>query len=90
MTKYLLNSAVITTPGVYEYHVSYPSAEASGLPASSTRLDPHYRVTVAPVSTGVNSPRTAGTQKNFSQLHLKLSPQLNPQKRQALIVVVTS
>ena len=25
------------------------------------------------VSTGVNSPRTAGTQKNFSHLHLKLS-----------------
>ena len=43
--------------------VSYPSAEASGLPASSTRLDPHTlgRVTEASVSTGVNSPRTAGT-----------------------------
>ena len=43
MTKYLLNSAVITTPGVYEYHVSYPSAEASGLPASSTRFGVHRR-----------------------------------------------
>jgi voltage-gated potassium channel Kch len=37
-------------------------AEASELPASTTtKLDPHYRVTEAPVSTGVNSPRTAGT-----------------------------
>jgi predicted transcriptional regulator len=40
-----------------------PPAEASGLPASTTRLDPHTlgRVTVAPVSAGVYSPRTAGT-----------------------------
>ena len=40
--------------------VSYPSAKASELPASSTRLDPHYRVTEAPVSTGVNSPAHRG------------------------------
>jgi len=30
------------------------------------------------VSTGVNSPRTAGTQKNFSHLHLKLSYVCHP------------
>jgi predicted transcriptional regulator len=40
-----------------------PPTRRRELPASSTRLDPHTlgRVTEASVSTGVNSPRTAGT-----------------------------
>ena len=62
--------------------VSYPSAKASGLPASSTRLDPHYRVTEASVSTGVYSPRTAGTRKEFLVLTLKAFAPSEPQKRQ--------